>query len=59
VFLNLNPVFTAAISWALGQKITTVQILGGLLVFTGVYVTTGMFEKTLMRKPDYEDIFQK
>jgi hypothetical protein len=36
-----------------------VQILGGLLVFTGVYVTTGMFEKTFMRKSDDEDIFQK
>lgn len=42
VFLNLNPVFTAAMSWALGQAITAVQILGGLLVFLGVYITTGM-----------------
>jgi drug/metabolite transporter (DMT)-like permease len=42
VFLNLNPVFTAAMSLALGQTITTVQILGGLLVFLGVYITTGM-----------------
>jgi drug/metabolite transporter (DMT)-like permease len=59
VFLNLNPVFTAAISWALGQKITTVQILGGLLVFTGVYFTTGLFEKTFARKHDDEYILQK
>lgn len=40
VFLNLNPVFTAAISWAMGKTITWVQLAGGLLVFMGVYVTT-------------------
>lgn len=50
VFLNLSPVFTAAISWALGQKITIVQVLGGLLVFLGVYITTGMFEKNFIYK---------
>lgn len=50
VFLNLNPVFTAAISWTLGQKITLVQVLGGLFVFLGVYFTTGMFEKNFIRK---------
>jgi len=48
VFLNLNPVFTAAISWILGQKITVVQVIGGLLVFLGVYFTTGMFEKNFL-----------
>jgi drug/metabolite transporter (DMT)-like permease len=42
IFLNLIPVFTAIISFALGNRITTAQILGGLLVFVGVYVTTGM-----------------
>lgn len=40
VFLNLNPVFTAAISWAMGKTITWVQLAGGLLVIMGVYVTT-------------------
>jgi drug/metabolite transporter (DMT)-like permease len=50
IFLNLNPVFTASISWLLGQRITGVQVLGGLLVFAGVYITTGMFEKTILRK---------
>lgn len=53
VFLNLNPVFTAAISWALGQRITSVHVLGGLMVFAGVYVTTGMFGKTFLSKPDF------
>ncbi len=50
IFLNLNPVFTASISWLLGQRITAVQVLGGLLVFAGVYITTGMFGKTILRK---------
>jgi drug/metabolite transporter (DMT)-like permease len=46
IFLNLIPVFTALISWALGNKITMAQILGGLLVFIGVYVTTGKTGKS-------------
>ncbi|HYF84263.1 MAG TPA: DMT family transporter [Clostridia bacterium] len=53
VFLNLNPVFTAVISLALGQKITIVQVLGGLLVFLGVYITTGMFEKNFIHKSKF------
>lgn len=40
IFLNLNPVFTAIISGAMGQQITWVQLIGGLLVFLGVYITT-------------------
>lgn len=52
VFLNLNPVFTAVISWAIGEKVTAVQVLGGLLVFLGVYITTGMLEKHFTRKSD-------
>lgn len=50
IFLNLNPVFTALISWIIGEKIIAVQVLGGLLVFLGVYVTTGMLEKSMARK---------
>jgi drug/metabolite transporter (DMT)-like permease len=59
VFLNLNPVFTAAISWALGQKITIVQVLGGLLVFLGVYITTGMLEKNFIHKSDDKQVLYK
>lgn len=44
IFLNLIPVFTAIISWSLGNKITIAQLLGGLLVFIGVYVTTGTWK---------------
>lgn len=44
IFLNFIPLFTAIISWVLGEKITTAQVCGGLLVFIGVYLTTGMLE---------------
>ncbi|MFE4351806.1 DMT family transporter [Peribacillus butanolivorans] len=40
IYLNLIAVFTAILSLVLGQTITIVQILGGLLVFTGVYLTS-------------------
>ena len=45
IFLNLIPVFTAGINLLLGVPVTLVQITGGLLVFLGVYTTTGMLEK--------------
>jgi drug/metabolite transporter (DMT)-like permease len=45
IFINLIPVFTALISGMLGNKVTAVQIFGGILVFIGVYMTTGMLEK--------------
>ncbi len=50
IFLNLIPVFTALISLALGEPVTFVQITGGVLVFLGVYATTGMLEKRLKTK---------
>jgi drug/metabolite transporter (DMT)-like permease len=46
VFLNLIPVFTAIISSILGEKITGAQSIGGLLVFCGVYLTTGLLEQS-------------
>jgi len=45
VFLNLMPVFTAMISVMLGEHITSAQWIGGLLVFGGVYLTTGLLER--------------
>ncbi|KJR47134.1 Permease of the drug/metabolite transporter (DMT) superfamily [Desulfosporosinus sp. I2] len=42
IFLNLIPVFTAIISWILGERTTGTQVLGGSLVFLGVYLTSGM-----------------
>ncbi|MBB6214431.1 drug/metabolite transporter (DMT)-like permease [Anaerosolibacter carboniphilus] len=45
IFLNLIPVFTAVISGILGERITGAQSIGGLFVFAGVYLTTGMLEK--------------
>jgi drug/metabolite transporter (DMT)-like permease len=50
IFLNLIPVFTAMISLALGNRITAAQIFGGLMVFAGVYVTTGMKRKKLTKE---------
>lgn len=47
IFLNLIPVFTAIISWTLGEKATGSQAIGGILVFSGVYLTTGMLERKL------------
>lgn len=45
VFLNLIPVFTAMISGILGERVTGAQGFGGLFVFLGVYLTTGMLEQ--------------
>lgn len=45
IFLNLMPVFTALISVLLGEQLTAAQGLGGLLVFCGVYLTTGLLER--------------
>ncbi len=50
IFLNLIPVFTALISLVLGEPVTLVQLTGGLLVFFGVYATTGLLEKRLTIK---------
>lgn len=40
VFLNLLPVFTAIIAVALGDALTIWQVVGGLIVLAGVYLTT-------------------
>lgn len=40
IYLNLIAVFTAILSLILGHAITIIQILGGLLVFLGVYLTS-------------------
>lgn len=40
VFLNLLPVFTAIIAVALGDALTIWQVIGGLIVLAGVYLTT-------------------
>lgn len=50
IFLNLIPVFTALISVILGERITLAQVLGGLSVFLGVYLTTGMLDRLLTKQ---------
>lgn len=39
IYLNLITVFTAILNLFLGQTITALQIVGGLLVFIGVYLS--------------------
>ena len=53
IFLNLIPVFTAIISGILGERITGTQVVGGALVFMGVYLTTGMLEHELQKFHKY------
>ena len=45
IFLNLIPVFTAIVSVMMGGQITTSQIMGGILVFSGVFFTTGVWQR--------------
>jgi drug/metabolite transporter (DMT)-like permease len=45
ITLNLIPVFTALIGFALGETITSAQLWGGLLVCTGVYLSSGAADK--------------
>lgn len=40
IFLNLIMAFTAIIGLLLGHPVTIVQVLGGLVVFGGVYLST-------------------
>ena len=40
IYLNLIAVFTAFLSLLLGQPITLVQVMGGILVFIGVYLSS-------------------
>jgi drug/metabolite transporter (DMT)-like permease len=45
ITLNFIPVFTALIGLALGETITSAQLWGGLLVCTGVYLSSGAAER--------------
>ncbi|RFU62448.1 DMT family transporter [Peribacillus glennii] len=57
IFLNLIAVFTAILSLLLGNSITLVQILGGILVFIGVYLTSQLKKKeTLHISPGSKEI---
>ncbi len=49
VFMNLGPVFTALINLFLGIRVTGAQVVGGIFVFLGVYLTTGMLEEKLQK----------
>lgn len=45
ITLNLIPVFTALIGLMLGETITSAQLWGGLLVCTGVYLSSGAADR--------------
>ncbi|RLQ85674.1 DMT family transporter [Mycetocola zhadangensis] len=46
IYLNLMPVFTALMALAIGTPITLIQILGGALVITGVWLTSRPARRT-------------
>jgi drug/metabolite transporter (DMT)-like permease len=49
VTLNLIPVFTSLFSILMGEAITLPQIIGGLMVFAGVYTTSGLLENQIAK----------
>ncbi|WP_396653881.1 DMT family transporter [Metabacillus litoralis] len=53
IYLNLITVFTAIIGLILGKSISVVQVVGGVLVFMGVYLTS---MKVKARKGKVEQI---
>ncbi|MFT8320876.1 MAG: DMT family transporter [Bacillus sp. (in: firmicutes)] len=52
IFLNLIPVFTAMIGLFLGESISNEQIVGGIFVFLGVILTSGIKKKTIATQSD-------
>jgi drug/metabolite transporter (DMT)-like permease len=42
ISINLIPVFIALISWGMGKSISSSQIIGGLVVFIGVLITSNL-----------------
>lgn len=52
IYLNLIAVFTAFLSLLLGQPITIVQVIGGILVFIGVYLSSSKDKSKVTIKND-------
>lgn len=50
ITLNLIPVFTAMFSVIMGESITQAQVWGGLLVFAGVTLASGLIEQQWSRR---------
>ena len=50
IYLNLITVFTAFFSLLLGNHISFVQVVGGILVFIGVYLTSNKGKKENVQK---------
>lgn len=49
VFFHLVPVFTVLGSFALGQEVTWLQVIAGIVVMSGVLVATGTHRRMLAR----------
>ncbi|NGQ94888.1 DMT family transporter [Brevibacillus sp. SYP-B805] len=56
VTLHLIPVFTALLGFALGDGVSAAQLIGGLLVCTGVLLTTGLIEQRLKKAKPAEHV---
>jgi len=54
VSINLIPVFTVLFGFVLGEDVTLAQIVGGLLVFLGVSMTTGLLGQRRQKKASVE-----
>ncbi|MFJ1751583.1 DMT family transporter [Kitasatospora sp. NPDC088134] len=51
VFFHLVPVFTVLASFVLGQEVTWVQVIAGLVVMSGVVISSGQHHRLLRRTP--------
>jgi drug/metabolite transporter (DMT)-like permease len=56
VTLHLIPVFTALFGFALGDGVSAAQLIGGLLVCTGVLLTTGFVGRRLKKSKPAEHV---
>lgn len=50
VFFHLVPVFTVLVSFVLGQQVTWLQVVAGLVVMSGVVISSGQHHRFLHRK---------
>ena len=55
LFLNLITVFTVIIAVVLGAQLTTPQLVGGVIVFAGVALSTLRPARALARQPVLDD----
>jgi drug/metabolite transporter (DMT)-like permease len=54
ISINLVPLFTIIISLLLGESISKTQIVGGMVIITGVYLTTGVLNYSKIKIKVFE-----